>query len=544
MKRIKQVISIILCVLLLAGCGKDEKTTESGSGSGGKNPLNIGISGNDGTTETTEATTEAGTESVSNTTEQGTTESASNNNQTGSYSKNGKSPVWSKNNNSSDDMAFPKPDEGDHSGSGCYISKDMMKYYLDGSWVMLKKGFPILDTEAVPNLLTFNSTKNKVKYTRGGDNQYAEFDFALNDLFGNVGGTSNLMTIKGTDVSSDFSDSSDMLVGSTEDFQIVIANAKGYDTLMIRPIGNGDSLFGTEGLGYDNASNGFWIFKKYNEVTEGYIEPKFGNINNINDSLMKKNQSFYAFLWADEGSRVYLEHMNAAEEQVNLYGEDKRVLNYNYENSEYPLSAVCYPIIDAEDYLHMESYSPGFVQVTTDENGYIISMMYCQYYIYGYYYPPLESEGQYPGGLDDDGKGPDEGQYPGGLDDDGKDPNEMDGDGPDGRDPSIFGYGDSTFLGSWTESELGSALAIVENDPQVGGYKLYFTFYAIGGASAVAYVDEGGGMCVYNVEASWDDGEFQGYITPTGDGGLSMFVTWSDIESVPEFSTYTYYPAE
>jgi hypothetical protein len=34
------------------------------------------------------------------------------------------------------------------------------------------------------------------------------------------------MTIKGTDVSSDFSDSSDMLVGSTEDFQIVIANAK------------------------------------------------------------------------------------------------------------------------------------------------------------------------------------------------------------------------------------------------------------------------------------------------------------------------------
>jgi hypothetical protein len=263
-------------------------------------------------------------------------------------------------------------------------------------------------------------------------------------------------------------------------------------------------------------------------------------VNRINDSLIKKDQTFYAILWKDMMSDVYLEYVDAIETKLNLYGDDVRVLYYHYQDKESPLGAVQYHIAGI-DSGHSGFYSPALVRATTNADGEVVQMDYCEYYIYGYYLPPEDS---FKGGLADDGKGPDEGQYPGGLDDDGKGPDEgPDGAGPDERDPAVYGENDETFLGSWTEEQLGSALAIVEASPQVGGYQLYFTFYAIGGATAVGYVDEGGGMCVYNVEASWDEGEFQAYISPKRDGGLSVFITWSDIESVPEFSTYTYYPA-
>ena len=116
----------------------------------------------------------------------------------------------------------------------------------------------------------------------------------------------------------------------------------------------------------------------------------------------------------------------------------------------------------------------------------------------------------------------------------------MDGAGPDERDPAVYGKFDELFLGAWkSTTETGTGVAITQADPQTGGYYLNFTFYGKGGATASAYGDEYGGLCVYNGVPSSGGGEFQAYANSDGNT-LSIFITWSDADMVPEFETFTY----
>lgn len=484
----KLILPLILSVALLSGCGN--KGNEGSTGSGQLWGINTEFATE--TESTTEATTEATTEM--------TTEAPSAN-QAGK---------------------FPKPEDEVPPGDNFYISKNMMKYYLDGSWDLMTTGMPIQDPEKTPDILTFDSTNEKMRFTRGKDSEYAEFSFTLDDLFSEIGGTSNLLKLEGTEVSDNFSESCNLLVGMTDHYQIVLANVQGVDMLMLRPIGNGDSLFGAEGLGFDTQINEFWVFCKHND-SEGYVETKMDNVISINQKLLLKDKTFYAFRWLDKGMEVYLEPLDAAETTLNLYGDDVASLCYNYRNNEFSMSAVAYSVENGQDLLHSGRFNPGLVKVTTNANGEIVSILDCEYYIYGYYYSSgrevtgqIDGTGKYPGGLDDDGRGPDE------------------------RDPAVYGKFDELFLGAWkSTTETGTGVAITQADPQTGGYYLNFTFYGKGGATASAYGDEYGGLCVYNGVPSSGGGEFQAYANSDGNT-LSIFITWSDADMVPEFETFTY----
>ena len=158
MRRIRVFISITLITALLAGCGNNNgNTTTTGTK----------------TEATTEAVTETTTEAVTETTTEASTEAAT---ETTISSKVGKSPIWNKKGGEQAD-AFPKPADEPRSDDEFTISSDMMKYYLDGSWVLIPHGFPIMDPEKKPDILSFDSNKQKMTFSRGSDNQYREFFF-------------------------------------------------------------------------------------------------------------------------------------------------------------------------------------------------------------------------------------------------------------------------------------------------------------------------------------------------------------------------------
>jgi|GEM_PF-3411081 len=515
MRRIKTFISVIMTCALLAGCGNSGGDTTT-------KPITTETV----TETTTQATTETTTEAVTEAPTEATTEKA------GGDIKTGKSPIWNRGKDTGSADASPKPTENSQSDYYLHTSKDLMKYYLGGSWRMIPKGQAIIDLEAEPNILKFDNVNNTMIYTRGSDGQYAEFSFSLDDLFQELEETSDLLEINGTGVSESFSPIQDQLIGMTDHFQIVLASVNGWDTLYLRHIGNGDSLFGAEGLGDYNTSCGFWVF---NRVDEGDINknPEMrlgGRIDDVEEGLKIKNSTFYAFRTLDMGGEVHLEHMSVTGVQLNVYGEDEACVCTAYKNTEYPMSAIPYRVVGGMD--NSGRFDPGLVRVTTDAKGDVTLIEECAYDIFGYYYQlPFEED------IDPDNQG----QYPGGLDDDGKGPDIMDGDGPDGRPEEIFGETDELFLGYWSNpDEAGTGVTITETDPQVGGYYLYFTFYGKGGASGVAYTDEDNAMHLYNGKSMSGDGTFEAYITSEDGLSLDVFISWSDTDLLPEFSTFHY----
>lgn len=512
MRRIKVFISITLITALLAGCGNNNgNTTTTGTK----------------TEATTEAVTETTTEAVTETTTEASTEAAT---ETTISSKVGKSPIWNKKGGEQAD-AFPKPADEPRSDDEFTISSDMMKYYLDGSWVLIPHGFPIMDPEKKPDILSFDSNKQKMTFSRGSDNQYGEFSFTLDDLFGAFPETNNLLNLTGTYESDSFISSGQSLVGMTDQFQIVIANVRNEDMLMLRPIGNGNSLFADQGMGDNNATQGFWVFGRYSE-DDDYVEPKMERINNINDQLKKRNDTFYAIMWFDMGGAVILQHVDPFQTWTTYEGDEERALCYNYENKDYPLSAVEYWLVDGENLIHSGEFSPSFVRVKTNENGDIVRLDYIKYHINGYYICPTEEDFIEPSSQTEP-TDPDENNYPGGLSDDG-----LGWDERDERDPDIFGDEDAVFLGYWDDGD-GNSVMVNPADPQKGGFYLYFNF---GGTSATAfaYGDEDGGFVIYNGVSSTDGGDFRGYAV--ADGSVLRFsVSTSSTDLLSEAESFVYY---
>ena len=524
MRRIKAVISVFLTCALLAGCGnKQEDTTQASSVTK--------VSTEAATEGVSETTTEAATEKATETKTESSTEKTTEDKTDTKVVNEDKSPIWNKNGKMEQIDAFPKPEGELRPGDNFSISKNMMKYYLDGSWMLIPKGEPIMAPDEKPDILSFDSTNEKMLFLRGDSGEYAEFKFSLDDLFSEIGATSNLLQIEGTDVSDGFSESSNLLLGMTDHFQIVLANVRNYDMLMLRPIGNGDSLFSAEGFGFDNARNGFWVFSRYAGED---VDPewKMERINNVNEQLKLKNARFFAIQWFDMGGAVCLQPIDAIETDLNLYGDDVKCLCYNYRDMEYPLSAVEYSYRDSDMKMHSGYFNPALVMASTDSEWYLESIDYVKYYIYGYYHIPGYDENNTDSQTAD---GNDENQ---GTEDnsDGKGWDER-----EERDPDIFASWDELYCGTWSGGDNYS-ITINPASPQVGGFYLYFYFDGNIG-TAYAYGDESGGLVVYKGESESDGGEFQGYLQSIN-GSLNFYVQSSKTDILNEGENFTYYFAE
>ena len=55
-----------------------------------------------------------------------------------------------------------------------------------------------------------------------------------------------------------------------------------------------------------------------------------------------------------------------------------------------------------------------------------------------------------------------------------------------------------------------------------------------------AYTDEDNAMHLYNGKSMSGDGTFEAYITSEDGLSLDVFISWSDTDLLPEFSTFHY----
>ncbi len=473
MKRFKG-ICVALCLLMLAGCGNKEPETTSStvSGDGFDLPgLKPATTTEAATEATTEVTTEATTEEVSG---------------------------------GSEDIIYYASDKA------LFLSPRDIKDYLDGYWELVPNGQPIMDMDVVADTFYFNGETGTAVYNRGSDGEYIRFDFDAENLFEYIPGTNNLIKMTITEVSPEFSEYPDAIMGTSVYFQVVMANDGVADTLLLREIGNGDAQFCYDGLGYDRqAFDGFWVFMSLDEG-----EPKMDRVNNIYDQLVLKNSTFYAFLYKNMGDRVTLQRVLINPEVLNLYGEDVDVYSYTYPKCEYPLSTVSYYVEGMEDYANSGGYDPGLFRIVTDENGKITEMERLVYDIYGYYYQEGVSQATYTG---EDGP---------------------DGDGPDVRDPEYYKATDDVYLGMWEMvGDPMTTLSVVMDSPQVGGYELLFDFYRLTYADCFANIREGD--LVTNQGVISNDKNFGGILTPT-DRGIKFIVTESEFDGIEAGTEYEF----
>ena len=478
MKRLKFPIlaAILTMTAMLAGCGNKEPATESSTKSGGDGFDLPGLK--------TETTTEATTEETTEATTEVTTEEVI----SGSIGE--------------DDLYYA-------SDKAFSMSQKEMKDYLDGYWERIPRGQPIRDMEMMEDTFYFNGETQTAVYNRG-DGEYVRFDYEAEDLFESIAGTNNLIKMTVTEVSPEFSEYPDAMMGTSVYFQVVLANDGNIDTLLLREIGNGDSQFCYDGLEYNKqAFDGFWVFKSLDED-----EPKMDRVNNINAQLVLKNSTFYAFLYMDMGDRVTLQRVLINPEVLNLYGEDVDVYSYTYPKCEYPLSTVSYYVEGMEDYANSGGYDPGLFRIVTDENGKITEMERLVYDIYGYYYQEGVSQATYTG---EDGP---------------------DGDGPDVRDPEYYKATDDVYLGMWEMvGDPMTTLSVVMDSPQVGGYELLFDFYRLTYADCFANIREGD--LVTNQGVISNDKNFGGILTPT-DRGIKFIVTESEFDGIEAGTEYEF----
>ena len=147
MKRFKG-ICVALCLLMLAGCGNKEPTTESSTKSGGDGFDLPGLKPATTTEAATEATTEVTTEA--------TTEEVS---------------------GGSEDIIYYASDKA------LFLSPRDIKDYLDGYWELVPNGQPIMDVDVVADTFYFNGETGTAVYNRGSDGEYIRFEFDADNLF-------------------------------------------------------------------------------------------------------------------------------------------------------------------------------------------------------------------------------------------------------------------------------------------------------------------------------------------------------------------------
>ncbi|MCR5147900.1 MAG: hypothetical protein K6C35_02920 [Eubacterium sp.] len=294
-----------------------------------------------------------------------------------------------------------------------------MLKFLDGDWIMLPYGYP--SKEVHTPKLSFDAGKASCRYTNGIETQYFDATLSFKSLFDDED-IANHLTLVPADASDKVVSDKKQLMDGESYFQILAAVVGDKKVLALRTAGNGYSIFQGECLDPEmTTSDGFWIFEQENAKVKAISEE-------TDKFLRQRNDSFYAFIWKSPAGECYVQKMNTDEFIDSWYDEDMLVLFYSYENSGYGNYTVKYKVKGDG----MDGYDPGLVYITTDVKGNIINCERAEYLGYGYYKPVP---------------------------------------GEDRR--KNLKKTDEIFLGDWiNDSDQELRLSILEDDPQVGGYKI------------------------------------------------------------------------
>ena len=251
-------------------------------------------------------------------------------------------------------------------------TEDKMREYLDGSWTMVVGGNPITTRPGSTILWDKNTSFIELSREENDIYIYAYTDFE--SLFQDGRDYTNFMNVQ-VDYASGMDQS---ITDSRATIQLMTAVTNRGKVFGIRETGNGESQFAYYGLDYENTAwENMWVFRKDEDAPVITAE--------MNDSLLKKGQSFYAFKWFDSGSSVNLQPMDVINMTDNWYGEELHVLTYIRSSDPMSIYAPTYEIKGAEDKANSGGYQPCLCYVTTDGNGRITEIKQFKYLGYGVY---------------------------------------------------------------------------------------------------------------------------------------------------------------
>lgn len=254
-----------------------------------------------------------------------------------------------------------------------------MLSYLDGEWEILEPG-QLIGQDEIKDTFTFDSSDMTVKFTVA-DGNYAEYTYQLDDMFESLRDSYDHLIISG---GAQVKEDDPLYIGEERaDYQIILANNRGWDHMLMREIVSHDIPFNKDVLRYDRTTGGFWTLRRKASSEEAQ---KLKKPDDDNPDIRLKSSSFYAIKWLEFGNSCTLQQVEYDTEDTIVAGVTGEFFVYRPLDTEYQTSAINYPYKGMEEYPHDGFFDPCVVFVTTDENAEIIAIEPLEYAEGGFYY--------------------------------------------------------------------------------------------------------------------------------------------------------------
>lgn len=261
--------------------------------------------------------------------------------------------------------------------------------YLVGDWWLQPGGLP----ERSKNTMLFFRDDDGilgacVMHWSDGGSVTAHAD--LSDLGEPDGDACDVLTLSVANVTSSFSADYEAIEASgSSDYQILAAIVDGQDVLALRELGNGESLFAMDVLGYENAAaERLWVFRR--DSMAGAFAPTEAQY----EQMRARNRTFYAYCWQQSAAGCFLQEVTVEQSTIDWYGEGRQVMRVLWLDNGHAMTAVRYdsavpfeaPQTAAKS--AVPALQPKLVQVTVDNWGVVTKLEEVPYMAYGYYFRP------------------------------------------------------------------------------------------------------------------------------------------------------------
>ena len=257
---------------------------------------------------------------------------------------------------------------------------------LYGDWEIMDDGELIQEPGIRRDIVHFSSSDYHMMRFIRPNGDMTTFSIELTDVFEENPKAYDRMRLSNKFVSGVYSWDE---VRPEQSFQIMIANNLGIDYMMLRELGDERTGFASDGLRYDRSADGIWFFRRpdpneYDGEYESLITTP--STVGIEDEIRMKNTSFYAIKWQEFGNSCTLQWVEVTPTIATIDGEDENALAYSIPDAEYAYSAVNYEYSGRDNMAHGGYFTPGLVNVTTDNRGQITEMVGFKYARDGMYY--------------------------------------------------------------------------------------------------------------------------------------------------------------
>lgn len=375
--------------------------------------------------------------------------------------------------------------------SGIFTEESLMQY-LEGEWDMLPSGalpqYP--DDECLK--LKVDAKEKSFTFTLAEDSTYIKLGLESIGKIFDFNESLDYIYMSVTECSDKYKNFSSTFVRSPAEFQVLTANAWGFDFLAVRESGSGESGLAYYMLDANKKSiDGFWVFRRVQN------SKKIDLTDAQNDDLLIKNGDFYAMSWLCFDNMYYLQQVDVINDYDTFVETPVSVLkNVYYFGNGQTLVAPCYKVAGAKPSEKPGQVKPMLVRVRTNAQGEITEMEGMQYIMYCEYENAYVNDNWY-------------------------------------RPALLYSKCDSIYLGDWKiANDSSSTMKIVAASPEVGGYHIAFYLKGIGQMECDAYY-MGDDLHLMNNQLIADGKIINGLLQPGEFGTIVMQVSDSEHSALP-----------